>query len=279
MPHNHDHCHAPVDDSTPLGRRQARVLKTVLAINAAMVVIEGVSGYLAHSSSMVADTLDMFGDALGAGSSLVARKRSKRWQAGTALAKAGLMGVLGLGVLAGAALSLFSPVMPIAATMGIVGGLAFAANAACVAMLYPHRNDGINMKSTLICTRNDMISNVAVLAAAGASHLLASPLPDIVVGVGVAGLFVKSSAGIARDAFAMLRAPEEKAHDAHDCGHVHAAPAGPGPKRTFSLKTMLRAVFNLKSSAAAQAPEAAHAHDHDGHDHSKHDHGKRGPGA
>ena len=64
--------------------------------------------------------------------------------------------------------------------MSIVGAVALAANAVCFALLYRHRADNLNMSSTWLCSRNDLIANVGVLGAAGAAFLLASRWPDII---------------------------------------------------------------------------------------------------
>ena len=105
-----------------------RVLWIVLAINAVMFLVEGYAGLLAHSTSLLADALDMLGDALVYGFSLFVLARSARWQAGAALAKGGFMLAFGLGVLGEATYKVFHPVMPAVATMGIIGGVALAAN-------------------------------------------------------------------------------------------------------------------------------------------------------
>ena len=97
-----------------------RILWVVLAINAAMFLIEGVAGLLANSTSLLADALDMLGDALVYGFSLFALSRSARWQAGAALAKGAFMLALGLGVLGEAAYKVFIPAMPGVETMGII---------------------------------------------------------------------------------------------------------------------------------------------------------------
>jgi Co/Zn/Cd efflux system component len=125
-----------------------RVLWIVLGINALMFVVEGWAGLLAHSTSLLADALDMLGDALVYGFSLFLLARSARWQAGAALAKGGFMLVLGSGVLAEAIYKVIHPVMPGIETMGIVGGIAFSANLVCFGLLYRHRGDNLNMSST-----------------------------------------------------------------------------------------------------------------------------------
>lgn len=255
--HAHSHDHGTQASDTPLGKKHARVLKAVMAINAVMAVVEGVTGYLAHSKAMIADTLDMAGDALTAGSSLVVQDKSKKWQAGVALAKAVVMGAMGAGVLIAAAIAVTSPVLPVMATMGIVGGLAFAANLTSYALLYPYRNDNINMKSTIACMKNDMLSNIGVLAAAGVGRLLLSPIPDIIMGVAISGMFIKTAYDVGKEAIVMLR--EARAEEKKD----KPVPAKPqqkhAPKHAFSLKKAVSRIFNRKATnddAAAPQPKA-----------------------
>ena len=185
---------------TALRESHARVLWMVLGINALMFVVEGTAGLLAHSTSLLADALDMLGDALVYGFSLFVLARSMRWQAGAALAKGGFMLAFGLAVLGEAAYKVFHPVMPGVETMGIVGTIALAANIVCFSLLYRHRADNLNMSSTWLCSRNDVIANVGVLVAAGATYLLASRWPDIVVGCIIAVLFLRSAFSVLRDA-------------------------------------------------------------------------------
>ena len=185
---------------TALRESHARVLWMVLGINALMFVVEGTAGLLAHSTSLLADALDMLGDALVYGFSLFVLARSVRWQAGAALAKGGFMLAFGLAVLGEAAYKVFHPVMPGVETMGIVGTIALAANIVCFSLLYRHRADNLNMSSTWLCSRNDLIANVGVLVAAGAAYLLASRWPDIVVGCIIAVLFLRSAFSVLRDA-------------------------------------------------------------------------------
>jgi cation diffusion facilitator family transporter len=184
----------------------ARVLWVVLGINAVMFVVEGTAGLLAHSTALLADALDMLGDALVYGFSLFVLNRSLRWQAAASLGKGLFMLAFGVGVLGEAVYKAFVPVMPNAEAMGLVGALALAANSTCFALLYRHRGDNLNMSSTWLCSRNDLIANVGVLLAAAASYLLVSRWPDILVGSLIAGLFLHSAIGVLRRSLQALRA-------------------------------------------------------------------------
>lgn len=113
---------------TGMQERHGHVLVVVLIINAVMFLVEGGAGVMAHSTSLLADALDMLGDTLVYGFSLFVLARSARWQAGAALVKGGFMLAFGLGVLGEAVSKILHPVMPGVETMGVIGGLALVAN-------------------------------------------------------------------------------------------------------------------------------------------------------
>jgi len=202
-----DCCEDKACEIVALRESHGRVLWIVLALNAAMFFVEGYAGLVAHSTSLLADALDMLGDALVYGFSLFVLNRPAQWQARAALAKGAFMLIFGLAVLAEAASKTLVATMPAAHTMGIIGALALAVNLACFFMLYRHRADNLNMSSTWLCSRNDLIANAGVLVAAGATYLLASRWPDILVGVAIAALFLKSAVSVLRDSLAALRKP------------------------------------------------------------------------
>ncbi|OCX67921.1 cation transporter, partial [Acidithiobacillus thiooxidans] len=141
------------------------------------------------------------------GLSLFALARSARWQTVAALVKGGVMLALGLGVLGTAAYKAFHPVMPGIETMGIVGVLALIANLVCFFLLYRSRGHNLNMSSSWLCSRNDLIANVGVLLAASSIYLLASRWPDIIVGALISGVFLSSALNVLRQSLKALRAP------------------------------------------------------------------------
>jgi cation diffusion facilitator family transporter len=203
-----DHCCEDKScDLTAMQESHGRILWVVLLINAAMFLVEGGAGVIAHSTSLLADALDMLGDALVYGFSLFVLARSARWQAWAALAKGGFMLAFGLGVLGEAVLKAFHPVIPGVETMGAIGVLALIANVVCFVLLYRSRRDNLNMRSTWLCSRNDVLANVGVLMAAAGSYVLLSRWPDLLVGVVIASLFLSSALHVLRQARQALRAP------------------------------------------------------------------------
>jgi Co/Zn/Cd efflux system component len=190
---------------TVVPERQRRVLMVVLWINAAMFIGEFGAGLLAHSSALLADSVDMLGDAIVYGFSLYVVARGARWQARVAILKGAIMAAFGVGVLVDVAVKISRGLTPAADVMTGVGMVALAANVLCLWLLSRRKNDDVNMRSAWVCSRNDVVANVGVLVAAGAVVITGSPWPDIVIGLLIAGLFGSSAVTVIRGARHGLR--------------------------------------------------------------------------
>jgi cation diffusion facilitator family transporter len=203
-----DHCCASKGKELERLAQQAgqrRVLQVVLFINAVMFVAEFGAGLLAGSTALMADAVDMLGDALVYGLSLYALSRSDRWKGIAALAKGLFILVFGIGILIEIALKIRTGVPPSSTLMLAFGGIALVANLICLRLLWRFRAHDVNMASTFECSRNDVLSNVGVLAAAGLVALLDSPWPDIVIGAIIAALFLRSASGVIRTSLSAMR--------------------------------------------------------------------------
>lgn len=188
-----DCCQDKTCEIEMLRSSQSKTLKTVLAINLAMFVIELVVGLIAGSVSLLADSLDMLGDTLAYGFSLYVVARGARMKALSAIFKGVIMAVFGLFVLGQVVYKIIFPHLPIFEAIGLMGLVALGANSLCLALLWRHRSDDINMKSVWLCSRNDIIANTSVILAAGGVWLTASAWPDILVGLALAIIFIRSS--------------------------------------------------------------------------------------
>lgn len=172
---------------------QRRVLILVMAINFAMFVAEFGGGLVARSSALMADSVDMLGDALIYALSLYALHRGARWEAGAAIAKGGIILLFGLAVLIEIADKLVNGLPPSSTLMIVFGAIALAANLTCLALLWRFRRLNVNMSSTFECSRNDVVSNIGVLVAGGLVALTATPWPDIAAGAIIAAIFLRSA--------------------------------------------------------------------------------------
>ena len=195
-----------------LRRGQSATLKVVLGINLVMFLVEVVAGLLAGSTALLADSLDMLGDALAYGFSLYVVARNDAWKAGSALLKGGIMAAFGFFTLGYAAWKLLHPHVPQSETIGLIGLLALLANSLCLYLLWNHRAEDVNMRSVWLCSRNDIIANVSVLIAAAGVLLTDMQWPDLLVGLGIAALFLHSALAVVRDAGRTYKAYNNSPH-------------------------------------------------------------------
>jgi Co/Zn/Cd efflux system component len=212
-------------DGTSRGYRRA--LYAVIGLNAGMFAVEITAGALSGSQALRADALDFLADALTYGLSLWVIGRPLVLRARIAMAKGLSLLMMGLWVFGSTVWLLFGPGMPRAEVMGAVGALALMANLASVLLLMRYRDGDANVRSVWLCSRNDAVGNVAVMGAALAVGLTATPWPDLLVATIMSGLFLSSAWQILTRARREMRQaagcgdPGRHGHD-HDHGHDHA---------------------------------------------------------
>ena len=175
-----------------------RVLWTVLAINLVLFVGEFGAGWWGDSSALQADSLDSLGDALVYAMSLWAVGRSLRQRSHVVLLKGGIQALFGIGVLLEVIRRAWLGAEPLAPVMAWAAGLALVGNLVCFRLLTRFRSDDMNMRSVWLCSRNDLINNSGVLVAAGLVALTGSRWPDLVVGAGVAVLYLWTACSVLR---------------------------------------------------------------------------------
>ena len=172
--------------------RYRLILWVAVVVNAAMFVVELRAGFSANSLSLWADAIDFGGDALNYGMSLAVLASAIAWRARVALFKGSCMMGLGVGVLVHAVWSAWRGEVPEPLIMGSVAVVALVANVGVAWMLYAFREGDANMRSVWLCSRNDAIGNVAVLAAAGGVLSSGSAWPDLLVASAMASLALTS---------------------------------------------------------------------------------------
>ena len=187
-----------------------RALWIALVVNAAMFLAELGAGEIADSRSLQADALDFFGDAANYAISLGVAGLALAWRARAALFKGITLAALGAYVIVGALISAVGGASPEPRIMGAVGIAALAANIGVAVMLFRFREGDANMQSVWICSRNDAIANVAVVAAAVGVFGTGSAWPDLIVAAVMATIGISGGFKIIRLAWFELSA--EPAH-------------------------------------------------------------------
>jgi Co/Zn/Cd efflux system component len=161
--------------------RYRKALWVALALNAVMFVVELSASWASRSVSLLADSIDFFGDAGNYALSLAVLGMAASARSRAAVFKAACMGAFGVFVLGKSLWNLRLGMPPEAATMGAVGFAALAVNAGVALMLYRFRSGDANMRSVWICSRNDAIGNAAVMLAALGVFGTGSGWPDLAV--------------------------------------------------------------------------------------------------
>lgn len=193
-------------------RRYRLVLWAVLVINAAMFVVEIGAGMAAGSASLQADALDFLGDAANYAISLFVIGLALRYRAIASLVKGATMLLFGVWVVSVTLWHATHGTLPHAFTMGSVGLAALVANAVSFALLWAHRAGDSNMQSAWICTRNDVLGNIAVLFAALGVFGVGAGWPDLIVATIMAALALQGSYVVIRQAWAEFRHGETLIH-------------------------------------------------------------------
>ena len=170
-----------------------------------MFAVEVVAGLAAGSASLQADSLDFLGDAANYAISLLVVGMALRYRASAALAKGVTMAAFGVWVLGTVVWHSVQGTLPNAFAMGSVGAAALTANAASFGLLWAYRRGDANMRSAWICTRNDVLGNLAVLLAAAGVFGTGTGWPDIIVAAVMAALAIQGSVLVIRQASAELR--------------------------------------------------------------------------
>ncbi len=188
LTHSHD-----VDLSAGVTPELRRILMIVIAINAAMFIIDMAAGSFSGSQSLMADGLDFLGDTLTYGLSLWALSWSIQGRARATIFKSGLLVLMAVYVLASIFYQIFILSIPMAEVMISVAILALIANTVSVLLVMRFRHGDSNLRSVWLCSRNDMIGNIAVMAAALGVFGTGTAWPDLIVAGIMSGLFLQTA--------------------------------------------------------------------------------------
>lgn len=189
-----------------LSQRYKRVLWIIIAINAVMFFVETYGSVAANSMALRADALDFLGDSITYTITLIAIGQPLKWRASAAMLKGISLALMGLWVLFSTIYRIFILDVPNELLMGGVALLAFFANLTSALLLMKYRDGDANVRSVWLCSRNDAISNLAVIVAAIVVGATMSPWPDLIVAGLMAAMFLQSAFLIIRQAKQELQA-------------------------------------------------------------------------
>ena len=184
------------DDEAP--GVEASTLRVLLAINAALFAVEIVAGWLAQSTGLLADSLDMLADAAVYGLALYAVGRPAALKLRAAHVSGWLQLALAFGAFAEVARRAAFGSEPQPGAMIGVSLVALAANVTCLVLVHRHRHRGAHMEASFIFSANDVLANLGVILAGALVAGTGSPAPDLVIGAAIAGLVLRGALRILR---------------------------------------------------------------------------------
>jgi len=194
----------PLEESAaapaPTDAGEGRVLRRLLFINATLFVVELVAGWLAQSTGLMADALDMLADAAVYGLALLAVGQAAAGKRRAARAAGWLQLLLAAAALAEVLRRLWLGSEPEPPLMMGISALALLANVSCMALLARHRDGGVHMRASWIFSTNDVLANLGVIAAGALVAWTGSNLPDLLIGTAIVAL-------VALGAWRILRLP------------------------------------------------------------------------
>ena len=180
--------------------QERRVLWIALVLNAAMAVIGGIAGWIAHSTGLLADALDMLSDATAYAIGLVAIGRTARFKANAAWLSGSILLVLGIGVLVEVGRRVLQGAEPLSGWLLVTALLSLVVNVIVLRMLSPLKSGEVHLRATWLFTRADVVANIGVILAGVLVWWLANPYPDYVIGTLIGLYVIKEAIEILRDA-------------------------------------------------------------------------------
>jgi len=190
-------CGCSSDEAADLERQTLIILSL---INGVMFVAEVLLGWIAESTGLIADSLDMLADAGVYGLSLYAVGKGIQSQAKAATISGILQIILGVGVVLEVLRRFFFGSEPESFLIMAVGAVALVANIYCLVLISRHRDAGVHMRASWIFSTNDVIANVGVIISGGLVWALGSRFPDLVVGAIISVVVISGGVRILKEA-------------------------------------------------------------------------------
>lgn len=184
---------------------ERRTLRILLLINGVMFAGEFLAGWLAESTGLLADSLDMLADAFVYGIALYTVGKGSGAQSRAAAISGVLQLALGIGIMVEVGRRLLYGSEPVSLLIMGVGTVALVANVACLSLIAKHRDGGVHMRASWIFSANDVIANIGVILSGGLVLLLHNRLPDLVIGAVISAIVAWGGIKILREARATAR--------------------------------------------------------------------------
>jgi Co/Zn/Cd efflux system component len=188
---------------------QKQVLYWLLGINALMFMVEFGVGWVAQSTALIADSLDMLADAIVYGIGLYAVGRAITDKARAATVSGYFQLLLALLILVDIVRRIVQGSDPVSVLMMGMGSLALIANVICLLLIQKHKNGEVHMRASWIFSTNDVIANAGVILSGALVWWLDMRWPDIVIGGVIVLVILRGVRMILREAQEELAAAQK----------------------------------------------------------------------
>jgi len=179
--------------------QQRKVLRLLLLINLTMFFVESFSGIIAQSTALIADSLDMLADAIVYGLSFYAIGKSKLFKMRSAFLSGIFQVTLAFFVLIDVVRKVMMGTQPEFFVMSGIGMIALLANIYCFKLISRYKDNEIHLRASWLFSRNDVIANVSVIIAGFMVNFFDSPMPDLIVALGITLLVLKGGISIIQE--------------------------------------------------------------------------------
>ena len=180
--------------------RDRGILRAVLAINLAQSALGFGVGTWASSTALIGAALDNLADASVYAVGIYAVGRSVRAKVAAARLSGWLLIGLSVMLLVEVIRRFLGAEEPVGPAMMVMAGVNAGINVFCLRLLRRHRGQDVNFKASSIFTTNDSIVNLAILMAGILVMWFGSNLPDLILGVIVAGIAANGGREILEEA-------------------------------------------------------------------------------
>ena len=178
------------------------VVVIVAALNLAYFGVEFAVALAIDSVSLFADSVDFLEDASVNFLIAIAIGWSATSRARVGMALASILFIPGLATLWTAWEKFLVPMPPAPLPLSLAGGGALIINLSCALMLVQFRaHSGSLTRAAFLSARNDVLANVAIIAAGFVTAYTLSGWPDLIVGLGIAAM----NADAAREVWSAAR--------------------------------------------------------------------------
>ena len=166
-----------------------KVVIIVAALNLAYFGVEFAVALAIDSVSLFADSVDFLEDASVNFLIAIAIGWSATNRARVGMALAGILFIPGLATLWTAWEKFLVPLPPAPLPLSLAGGGALVINLSCALMLVQFRaHSGSLTRAAFLSARNDVLANIAIIAAGFVTAYTLYGWPDLIVGLGIAAM-------------------------------------------------------------------------------------------